>query len=64
MYVKEVERPLEKKVKIIRSNRVGEYSEKFNESGICAGPFEKLQEEYGIYAQYTMPGTSQQNNVA
>jgi len=34
---------------------------KFNESGQCKGPFAKLLESRAIYAQYTMPGTPQQN---
>ena len=30
----------------------------------CPGPFAKLLESRGICAQYTMPGTPQQNGVA
>lgn len=64
VYIKEVERQLDKKVKIIRSDRGGEYYGKYNESGQCPGPFAKFLERHGICAQYTMPGTPQQNDVA
>jgi len=64
VYVNEVERQLDRKVKIIRSDRGGEYYGKYNESGQCPGPFAKFLEEHGICAQYTMPGTPQQNGVA
>ena len=63
-FVKEVERQLDKKVKIIRSDRGGEYYGKYNESGQCPGPFEKFLESHGICAQYTMPGTPQQNGYS
>ena len=64
IYVNEVERQLEKNVKIIRSDRGGEYYGKYNETGQCPGPFAKFLEKHGIVAQYTMPGTPQQNGVA
>jgi transposase InsO family protein len=51
-------------VKIIKSDRGGEYYGKYGESGQCPDPFAKLLEKHGIYAQYTMPGTPQQNGVA
>ena len=57
VYITEVERQLEREVKIIKSNRGVE-------SGQCLGPFAKLLEKHGICAQYTMPGTPQQNGVA
>ena len=64
MYIKEVERQLDKKVKIIRSDRGGEYYGKYDESGQCPSPFAKFLEKHGICAQYTMPGTPYQNGVA
>ncbi|XP_075092034.1 uncharacterized protein LOC142172152 [Nicotiana tabacum] len=64
VFVNEVERQLDKKVKIIRSDRGGEYYEKYNESGQYPGPFAKFPEECGICAQYTMPEILQQNGVA
>jgi transposase InsO family protein len=63
VYITEVERQLERKVKIIRSDRGGEYYGKYCESGQCPGPFAKLLEKHDICAQYTMPGTPQQNGV-
>lgn len=63
-YIKEVKRQLDKKVKIVRSDRGGEYYRKYNESGQCHGPFTKLLESHGICVQYTMLGTPQQNGVA
>ena len=64
IFINEVERQHNKKVKVVRSDRGGEYYGKFNESGQCAGPFAKFLESHGICAQYTMPGTPQQNGVS
>ena len=64
IYIQEVERQLDKKVKIIRSDSGGEYYGKYDESGQCPGPFAKFLEKHGICAQYTMPGTPHQNGVA
>ena len=64
IYIKEVERQLDKKVKIIRSDIGGEYYGKYDESGQCPGPFAKFLEKHDICAQYTMPGTPHQNGVA
>ena len=55
-FINEVERQIDRKVKVVRSDRGGEYYEKFNESGQCKCPFAKLLESQGICAQYTMPG--------
>ena len=44
MYLKEVERQLDKKVKIIKSDRGSEYYENSNESKQCLGLFEKFLE--------------------
>ena len=48
----------------MKSARGGEFYGKFDESGQCPSPFAKLLESRGIGAQYTMPGTPQQNGVA
>ena len=64
VYINEIERQLDRKVKIIRSDRGGEYYGKYNKSGQCSGPFAKFLERRGICAQYTMPGTPEQNGVA
>ena len=49
-------------MKLVRSERVGKYYEKYDET--CPGPFAKFLEKRGLCAQYTKPGTSQQNGVA
>ena len=59
IYINEVERQLDRKVKLVRSDRGGEYYGKYTESGQCPGPFAKFLESRGICAQYTMPGTPQ-----
>jgi hypothetical protein len=59
IFITEVERQLERKVKIIRSDRGGEYYGKNDESGQKPSPFAKFLEKRGIVAQYTMPGTPQ-----
>ena len=64
VYIKKVEKQLDKKVKIIRSDRCGEYYRNYDESDQCPGPFTKFLKKYGICAQYTMPGAPQQNCVA
>ena len=50
MHISEVERQLDKKVKIVRLDRGGEYYEKYNESGQTPGPFAKFLERHGICA--------------
>ena len=52
----EVERQLDRKVKVIMPDRGGEYYEKYNESEQCSGPFAKFLEKHGICVHYTMPG--------
>ena len=63
-FISEVERQLNKKVKVIRSDRGGEYYGKTSEVGQIPGPFKKLLEFKGICAQYTMPGSPHQNGIA
>ncbi|WVZ04530.1 hypothetical protein V8G54_025336 [Vigna mungo] len=64
VFINEVERQLDRKVKVVRFDRGGEYYGKTDESGQCPGLFAKYLESRGICAQYTMPGTPQQNGVA
>ncbi|GJV78730.1 retrovirus-related pol polyprotein from transposon TNT 1-94 [Tanacetum coccineum] len=64
VFVNKVERQLDRKVNIERSDIGGEYYGKYDESGQCLGPFAKFLENRGICAQYTMSGTPQQNGVA
>ena len=63
-YKVEVEKQKDKKIKIVRSDRGGEYYGRYTEKGQMTGPFAKFLEEEGIVAQYTMSGTPQQNGVA
>lgn len=53
-----------KKIKAVRSDRGGEYYGRYDETGRNPGPFAKFLQECGIEAQYTMPGTPEQNGVA
>jgi len=64
VYINEVERQLDRKVKIVRSARGGEYYGKYDESAQHPGPVAKFLERHGICAQYTMSGTPQQNGVS
>ncbi|KAI5327444.1 hypothetical protein L3X38_026840 [Prunus dulcis] len=58
-----VERQLEK-IKIVRSDIGGEYYGRFDEEGRRVGSFARYIQDNGIDAQYTTPGTPQQNRVA
>ena len=50
VFINEVERQLDKRVKIVRSDRDGECYGKRNEIGQCLGPFAKFLERHGICA--------------
>ena len=60
----EVEKQLGKVIKIVRSDRGGEYFGRYTEAGQQKGPFALYLEQQGIVAQYTTPGTPQQNGVS
>ena len=60
----EVEKQCGKQIKIVRSDRGGEYYGKYTEDGQAFGPFAKFLQESGMVAQYTMPGSPDQNGVA
>ncbi|RVW92399.1 Retrovirus-related Pol polyprotein from transposon TNT 1-94 [Vitis vinifera] len=45
-------------------DRGGEYYGRYLEDGQSPGPFAKFLQEHGIVAQYTMPGSPDQNGVA
>ena len=64
VYKAEVEKQSGLSIKIVKSDRGGEYYGRFIDKGQRPGPFAKFLEEYGIVAQYTTPGTPQQNGVA
>ena len=42
IYLNEVERKLDKKVKVVRSDTSDEYYERYNETGQHSSPFAKL----------------------
>ncbi|KAL6331426.1 hypothetical protein AAG906_011364 [Vitis piasezkii] len=50
--------------KDLRIDRGGEYYGRYTEDGQAPGPFAKFLQEHGIVAQYTMPGSLDQNGVA
>ncbi|KAL0415524.1 UNVERIFIED_CONTAM: Retrovirus-related Pol polyprotein from transposon TNT 1-94 [Sesamum latifolium] len=60
----EVEKQCDIQIKIVRSDRGGEYFGRYTEGGQAPGPFAKFLKEQGIVAQYTMPGSPDQNGVA
>jgi transposase InsO family protein len=59
----EVENQLNLKIKVVRSDRGGEFYGRFDEAR-NPGPFAKFLQQEGIVAQYTNPGTPQQNGVS
>ncbi|KAL4554216.1 hypothetical protein LXL04_037399 [Taraxacum kok-saghyz] len=60
----EVENQLDRKIKVVRSDRGGEYYGRHTDIGQAPGPFFEFCKDNGIVNQYTMPGTPQQNGVA
>ncbi|KAK8936095.1 hypothetical protein KSP39_PZI012974 [Platanthera zijinensis] len=60
----EVEKQIGKVIKIVRSDRGGEYFGRHDASGQHKGPFARYLESCGIVAQYSMPGSPEQNGVA
>ncbi|GKB59637.1 putative RNA-directed DNA polymerase [Tanacetum coccineum] len=60
----EVENQLNRKIKIVRSDRGGEYYGKHSDLGQSPRPFALYCQENGIVNQFTMPYTPQQNGVA
>jgi len=64
VYINEVERQLDRRVKIVRSDKGDDYYGIYDESGQHLGPFAKFLEKCGICAQYIMSGTPQQNGVS
>ena len=53
----EAKKQLNRVIKVVRSDRGGEYYGRYTESGQNKGPFALYLEECGIKAQYTTPGT-------
>ena len=60
----EVENQHNLKIKIVRSDRGGEYYGRHTPYGQIPGPFARFLQENGIVAQYSTPGEPQQNGVA
>ncbi|KAM1663096.1 hypothetical protein ACFXTN_038807 [Malus domestica] len=60
----EVEKQLNKQIKIVRSDRGGEYFGRYTEVGQQKGHFALFLQQEGIVGQYTTPGTLSQNGVA
>ncbi|KAL6342265.1 hypothetical protein AAG906_006890 [Vitis piasezkii] len=63
IYKVEVENQLNQRIKSVRSDRGGEYYGRFIESGQHLSVFALFLREHGIIANYTMPGTPEQNGV-
>jgi transposase InsO family protein len=51
------------KIKVVRSDRAGEYYGRHTPYGQVPRPFARFLQENGIVAQYSMPGDPQQNGV-
>ena len=60
----EVEKQLGKPIKVVKSDRGGEYYGRHIEMGQMLGPFAQFLKENGIVPQYTMPGKPNMNGVA
>jgi hypothetical protein len=60
----EVENQHNIKIKLVRSDRGGEYYGHHTPYGQVPGPFTRFLQENGIVTQYSMPGDPQQNGVA
>jgi hypothetical protein len=52
------------KIKLVRSDRGGEYYGRHTPYGQVIGPFARFLQKNGIVTQYSMPGDPQQNGVA
>jgi len=52
-----------RKIKVVKSDRDGEYYDRHDGSDRCPGPFANFWKS-GIVAQYTMSGTPRQNGAA
>ncbi|GJU71726.1 putative zinc finger, CCHC-type containing protein [Tanacetum coccineum] len=59
----EVENQLDRKIKVVRSDRGGEYYGRHTDVGQAPGSFFDFCKDHGIINQYIMPGTPQQNGV-
>ena len=55
IYQAEVENQLDRKIKVVRSYKDGDYYGRYDESNHNPGSFAKFFEQHDIIAQYTMP---------
>ncbi|GJX73241.1 putative RNA-directed DNA polymerase [Tanacetum coccineum] len=60
----EVKNQLDRKIKVVRSDRGGEYYGRHTDVGQAPESFFDFCKDHGIINQYTMSGTPQQNGVA
>ena len=60
----EVEKQCGKQIKVLRSDRGGEYYGRYIENGQTPGLFSRFLHKHGIVAQYTMPSSLDHNGVA
>ena len=60
----DVEKQLGKVIKIVRSDRGGEYYGKHGDVGQQNELFARYLQDNGIVARYTMPGSPEQNGMA
>ncbi|RVW18930.1 Retrovirus-related Pol polyprotein from transposon TNT 1-94 [Vitis vinifera] len=58
----EVEKRCGKQIKIVRTDKGGEYYGRYTEDGQALGLFAKFLQEHGTIAQYTKSGSSNQND--
>ena len=63
-FKEEVENQIDQKIKVVRSDRGGEYYGRHTDVGQAPRSFFDFCNDHGIINQYTMPGTPQQNGVA
>ena len=56
-YKAEVENQLDRKIKVVESDRGGEYYGRYDKSGQNPDPFAKFLESHGIRTEYTLPGS-------
>jgi transposase InsO family protein len=59
----EVENQHNIKIKLVRSDRGGEYYDRHTPHGQVTGPFARFLQENGIVTQYSMSSNTQQNGV-
>ena len=64
IYKAEVENQLNRRIKSVRFDKGDEYYGRFTESGQHLSVFALFLREHRIIANYTMPGTLEQNGVA